>query len=90
MAKIVFPSQMNKLTLGESEIELSANSLGMAFEQMARQFPALGEALMDDHGNVAPFIKVFVGDVQVAQDEFSTLVLGNDDTVTIIAAVAGG
>lgn len=90
MAKIVFPSQMSKLTYGKSQVELNADSLGRAFDQLVQLFPGLSEVLIDVHGNVAPFIKVFVRDNQVSPGEFSDLKLQDDDIVTIIAAVAGG
>lgn len=90
MATIVFPSQMSKLTFGKFQVELNADSLGMAFDQLTQQFPGLSEVLIDTHGNVAPFIKIFVRDSQVPQNEFSDIKLQDDDVVTIIAAVAGG
>lgn len=90
MATIIIPTPLRKFTNNSSRLELKADSIHGAVQELTLNFPDLKKHLLDEHGNLRSFINIFVGsdDIRTLQREQTTL--QPDSIVSIVPAIAGG
>ena len=90
MPTVRIPSPLRKLTDGQAEIAVTADDVRGALKARERQHPGIGDRLLDGDGNLRRFVNVFVRDEDVRfQDGLDTEV-AEDDTISVVPAVAGG
>ncbi len=88
--KILIPSPLRKFTGGESRVELSAQTVQDAFEGLAGAFPALRPHLFDEQGRIREFLRIYLGEDDIAELGGVTAALRPGDTLSIVPAIAGG
>lgn len=90
MATIIIPTPLRKFTNNSSRLQLNADSIQDAVNELTLNFPDLKKHLLDEHGKLRSFINVFVGsdDIRTLQQE-QTL-LKEDSIISIVPAIAGG
>jgi molybdopterin synthase sulfur carrier subunit len=90
MPTVRIPSPLRKLTDGQAEVAVTARDVRTALKALERQHPGIGDRLLDGDGNLRRFVNVFVRDEDVRfQDGLDTSV-ADDDTISVVPAVAGG
>jgi molybdopterin synthase sulfur carrier subunit len=88
--RVRIPAPLRTATDGESEVNLSANSLGECLQALESRFPDIGQRIKDEQGELRRFVNVYVNgeDIRFLQGMATDLKEG--DEVSIIPAVAGG
>ena len=81
---------MRPLTGGEKQIAVESGSLGDVISAFEAAHPGMGERLLDDDGSLRKFVNVFVDDDDVRYLDGLETPVGDNITVSIIPAVAGG
>jgi len=71
------------------EIELEAETLGIALEKLAQQCPLLSSVMYDSRGKVQSSHRLFL-DGELIRDPDLTMVLKKTDCIEVLTAVAGG
>jgi molybdopterin synthase sulfur carrier subunit len=81
---------MRPLTGGEKQISVEPGSLADVIAALEAAHPGLGERLLDEDGSLRKFVNVFVDDDDVRYLDGLATPVGDNITVSIIPAVAGG
>lgn len=90
MPTVRIPTPLRKLTDGQAEVAVEGSDLRTVVDNLQAVHPGIGERLLDGDGQLRRFVNVFVRDEDVRfQDGLDTPVAEND-TVSIVPAVAGG
>lgn len=90
MATVRIPTPLRKLTDGRGEVSVAGDNLRTVIHELDKQHPGLGDRLLDADGELRRFVNVFVRDEDVRFQEGLETKVGDDDTVSIVPAVAGG
>jgi cysteine synthase B len=90
MASIRIPPVLRPLTDDQSRVDAVGETLGAALDHLFARYPKLRSRLLDDAGELQRFINVYVNDEDVrSQAGFETPV-GEDASIIILPAMAGG
>jgi sulfur-carrier protein len=89
-ATVRIPTTMRPLTGGEKQVLVESGTLGDVIAALEAAHPGLGERLLDEEGALRKFVNVFVDDDDVRYLDGLDTKVGDDITVSIIPAVAGG
>lgn len=79
--------------VGAKEIELgleAGDTVGSVLARIVADYPALGERILDDEGNLEAFINVFVNGRSIRFLDGPNTGLNEDDVLAIFPPVAGG
>lgn len=88
--EIYVPYPLRELTKGAGTVELLADDLAKAIDELNRRFPGLAYRILDDQGRLRRYVNVFVNDEPVSDRAPSDVPLHPGDEVTILPSVAGG
>jgi len=84
------PTILRPIAGGQATVRAEGATIGEVFEDLTRQFPGLGDRLLNDDGTMHKFVNVYLGDDDVRYlDKLDTKV-SDDAVITILPAVAGG
>ncbi len=89
-ATVRIPTTMRPLTGGQKQIAVEPGSLGDVISALEVAHPGMGERLLDEEGALRKFVNVFVDDDDVRYLDGLDTPVGDNITVSIIPAVAGG
>jgi molybdopterin synthase sulfur carrier subunit len=89
-ATVRIPTTMRPLTGGEKQISVEPGTLAEVISALEAAHPGMGERLLDDDGTLRKFVNVFVDDDDVRYLDGLDTAVGDNITVSIIPAVAGG
>ena len=84
------PTTMRPLTGGDKQVALEPGTLSDVITALDAAHPGMGERLLDDDGALRKFVNVFVDDDDVRYLDGLSTPVGDNITVSIIPAVAGG
>jgi len=88
--EIRLPTVLRQHAGGQATVQANGETLREVFEDLARQFPGMADKVVTDDGQLHKFVNVYVNDDDVRYlDKLDTKV-GDDDTISILPAVAGG
>jgi sulfur-carrier protein len=84
------PGTLRQWADGQKLIELDSATISEAIHSLCTQYPAIGERVLDDQGQLRRFVNVYLNgeDIRLLQGE-ATL-LSDKDEVILAPAVAGG
>ena len=87
---VSIPTPLRPLTNNLDTVEVSGTSVDELLTGLERQYPGIGERLLDAQGNVRRFVNIYVNgeDIRFLQDKATPLKEG--DEVSIVPAIAGG
>jgi molybdopterin synthase sulfur carrier subunit len=88
--KVWIPTQLRSLTDGKTEVEVKGATVDDVILDLDRQFPGFRDRLLDEQGEVRPFLSVCVNDEEIRYLQSGKTPLKDGDEVSIIPAVAGG
>lgn len=88
---VVIPSILRQYTGGEGIVKITRNSgiiysAGDCLQKLAERFPGVGRKLLDNKGNVAGYVYMFVNGSKVTAGD----PLQDGDELIIMLAVGGG
>lgn len=84
------PTPLRAVTKGASEVQASAGSVADLIADLDRQFPGLGERLVEEGGAVRRFINIYVNEEDIRFLDGTRTALKTGDQVSIVPAIAGG
>ena len=88
--EIRLPTILRQHAGGQASVKAQGGTLAEIFEDLVRQFPNLAGKVVTEDGGLHKFVNVYVNDDDVRYlDKLETKV-GDDDTISILPAVAGG
>jgi molybdopterin converting factor small subunit len=87
--QVEVPSRYRVPTKGESCIQVDGRTVRECIEAVEARYPGFQELILDGQGELRRFARLFVNGDELARDALDTPVSG-DDSVAILAAVAGG
>lgn len=90
MATVRIPGPLRTLSDGKSSVDVPADTVAQAIEELERRFPGFRERVLDEQGNLRQFVNVYLNDEDVRFGEGLQARLDEEDEVVIIPAVAGG
>jgi molybdopterin synthase sulfur carrier subunit len=87
---ISVPTPLRPLTNNLDTVEVDGSSIGALLTALDKQYPGIGERLLDAQGNVRRFVNIYVNgeDIRFLQDKATPVKDG--DEVSIVPAIAGG
>lgn len=88
-AKIKLPTPLRRHAEQAKTVEVNADSVGAALAQLVEAYPAMEGSIYDDAGKLKPFVRVFVGDRDIADLAGTATGLGDGDVISIVPPVAG-
>ncbi len=90
MATVRVPTQLRNLSGGEAEVTVEGSTVGEVLSGLESAHPGFHGRLFDDGGQLRRFVNVFVADEDVRFLQGLDTKVDDDQTVSIIPAVAGG
>ena len=90
MPTVRIPTPLRKLTDGEATVDCPGSDVRTVIGKLEAAHPGLAERILDDEGELRRFVNVFVRDEDIRFQSGLDTEVGEDDTVSIIPAVAGG
>lgn len=90
MAKLIIPTPLRKYADNAAQFETDSFTVDQAVEDLVDTYPDLKNHLLGVDGKVRSFIKVFVGDDDIATLDDLETEISENDVVSIVPAIAGG
>ncbi|MEY3398008.1 MAG: hypothetical protein RL220_602 [Bacteroidota bacterium] len=90
MAKIIIPTPLRKFTSNLPSVQVEGSTLQEAIAGLVSHQPAVKNHLLDEGGQLRPFIRIFLGDEDVSDKFSSGEVVSEKDVISIVPAIAGG
>ena len=90
MTTLRIPSPLRPYADGVSEIEVQAENVSQAMDNLTDQYPALRQHLFNDAGELRPFVNLFLNDEDIRYLQGIDTALAADDKLMIIPSIAGG
>jgi sulfur-carrier protein len=87
---VAIPASLRRLTGGASSVQASGKTIGELFTDIDRQHPGFKSQLCDDTGAIRRFAAIFVDGKDIRTLKGTATPLTGSETVTIMAALAGG
>lgn len=88
--KVQIPTPLQKVTQGNSEIEIEAGTIKELINNLENNYPGIKERICDDKGEIRKFINLYVNEEDIRFLKQEKTKLHNGDEVSIIPAIAGG
>jgi molybdopterin converting factor small subunit len=73
-----------------ASVEVAADSVGEALNQLVEDHPGIKASLFDEAGGINPFVRVFVGERDIADLEGTATRVSDGTVVSLICPIAGG
>ncbi|MEX0869621.1 MAG: MoaD/ThiS family protein [Nitriliruptoraceae bacterium] len=89
MPTVRVPTPLRRLTDGASEVVVEGATLREVVDALEAAYPGFADRMVDD-GQLRRFVNVFVRDEDVRFLQGLDTPVGEQDTVSIVPAVAGG
>ena len=90
MAVFRIPGPLRNLSGGESTVNVEAQDLRTAIDELDSKHPGFKGRLLDDQGQPRQFVNLFLNDEDVRFVGGLEAKLSDGDNVTVLPAVAGG
>ncbi len=87
--KFRFSGALLRFVNYRKEIELEAETLGLALEKLAQECPLLSSVMYDGRGKVRSAHRLFLGG-ELIRDPDPALGLKKTDCIDVVTAIAGG
>lgn len=84
------PTPLRSLTSDQDVVEAAGDTLQHLVLDLERQFPGIGERIVDEDGEIRRFVNLFVNGEDVRFLDGLHTALSQGDEVSIVPAVAGG
>ena len=89
MPQVKVPSRYQAPTKGEGQIQVDGRTVRECIEAVEARYPGFQELILDGKGGLHRFVRLCLNGEMLAPDALDTPVSG-DDSVTVLAVVAGG
>jgi len=91
MPILKIPPPMRSYVSDQTELLVTGATVGAAVQNLLEQFPALRPHLTDSHGELRPFVNLFLGEENVKDLPHGLdTPLAETDILLILPSIAGG
>jgi len=90
MATVIIPTPLRKFTNNASKLDIQADTIGEAIQDLTLNFPDLKKHLLDEQGQIRSFLNIFIGDDDIRDLEHEKTPVQKDAIISIVPAIAGG
>ena len=90
MALVKIPTPLRRLTNEKDEVSTSSTSVQSMITDLESQFPGIKDRLCDENGEIRKFINIYVNEEDIRFLKGPDTEIKDDDTLSIIPAIAGG
>ncbi len=90
MPTLRIPTPLRPYTNGLSEISVQGSTVAAAIDDLVSNYPALKTHLLNDSGQLRPFVNLFLGEENVRELQGVETPLQDDDRLILIPSIAGG
>jgi cysteine synthase B len=90
MARVRIPPTLRDAVGGAREVEASGSTLRDLLSDLSERFPTLGRQVLENGSELAPFVNVYVNNEDIRTLEGLDTPLGENTTVILLPAMAGG
>ena len=90
MALVKIPTPLRRLTNEKDEVSVSSSSVEGMIVDLESQFPGIKDRLCDENGEIRNFINIYVNEEDIRFLKGPETEIKDEDTVSIIPAIAGG
>lgn len=90
MSSVRIPTPLRPYADGQREIQVQADTVGGALDQLAIDYPALRQHLFDGDGAVRQYVNLFLNEDDVRGLQGPDTPIGEADRLTIVPSIAGG
>jgi sulfur-carrier protein len=84
------PTPMRTYVNGQAEVIVSGASVAEAIENLLVLFPAMRQHLTNDHGDLRPFVNLFLEGCNVSDLQGMDTPLAAEAILLLVPSVAGG
>jgi molybdopterin synthase sulfur carrier subunit len=84
------PGPLRRLTEGRAEVEVAGSTVSQALRDLEARFPGFHDRLYDGDGKLRQFINIYLNDSDIRFGAGLETVVGDNDDLSIVPAVAGG
>lgn len=89
-ATVRIPTSLRGLADNSAEVEVRTGKVSEVLDDLADQYPDLGQRLIDDDGKPRRFVNIFLAEDDIRFLEGVDTNVAGGQVVTILPAVAGG
>jgi adenylyltransferase/sulfurtransferase len=90
MSVLRIPTPLRPYAEGASEIEVKAENVGLALEELTTQYPSLRKHLFTEEGELRTYVNLFVNDEDIRHLQGVNTPVEPNDRLMIIPSIAGG
>jgi MoaD family protein len=90
MTILRIPSPLRPYADGVSELEVQAENVGQAIEELTVKYPSLHTHLFSEEGELRPFVNLFLNEEDVRHLQGRNTLLKDGDRLMILPSIAGG
>ncbi len=90
MPTLRIPTPLRSYTSGQSEVDLSGNTVGEIMNDLVTQYPALRPHLFNGENELRPFVNLFINEENIREMDGLATPLQEGDRVMLIPSIAGG
>lgn len=90
MSVVRVPTVLRGSTGGAATVEASGATIGEVFEDLVQRYPDLRPQVLHDDGSLHRHLNVFLNDDDIRYLGRLEAKVGDEDTITLMPAVAGG
>ena len=90
MALVKIPTPLRRLTNEKDEVSTSSTTVESMIADLESPFPGIKDRLCDENGEIRKFINIYVNEEDIRFLKGPDTEIKDDDTVSIIPAIAGG
>ena len=90
MPTVIVPSPLRRYTEGQSRVQVGGSTLREAIDSLEQHFPGVKSRMCDESGQIRPYVNVFVNGEEIRTLQGIATVLGEEDEVSVVPAMAGG
>ena len=90
MALVRIPTPIRRLTMERDEVSSEAKTVSELIDDLDNQFPGMKNKVCEPNGSIRKFINIYINDEDIRFLEGPESTIKQDDTVSIIPAIAGG
>ncbi len=87
---IRIPNALQQVVDGQMELEVHAETVGVALARAVECYPALRRHLYDETGRLRSYVNIFHNEDDIRWGKGEAAELGEGDVVTIVPSIAGG
>ncbi len=88
--KILIPTPLRQYAAKTDSVELNAETVGHALDQLTSTHPELRRHLFTDEGRLRSFVNVYLNDEDIRFLSKEKTPVQPTDTISIIPSIAGG